>query len=367
MAQLKQNNYHKPKNIRGEGTIYYDGSHDLWVGQVPTVYKENGKKAKLTVYGKTPREARDNLEAAKFEKLFLLFYKPDEVTVGQVARHYVDSKFKMNEIEPRTYRRYTDMLKRLESISDTRIIDANAEMLLEFLQTQLDYSQSSICKIKELLYNIFEQAIHMGVIKDNPMKYVKTPKSNKKTKVVRALTIEEQIKLTNVLVEHKPTYWENLFNRLKEQMSSEIRYHEIIEDLVEYRTKLDGTKGLEEKLRDGNIPARMILKALRQKDKYAKKADKFSCYEAAQQIDLQLFSMIKDKFEVFVYPMILKGASVNDIMITIETEIVDKAREILFSEGGNADSLNYTTDTIYGMLYYLTGMCHLNWTDYDNV
>lgn len=210
MAQLKHNNYHKPKNKRGEGTIYYDRSHDLWVGQVPTVYKENGKKAKLTVYGKTPREARDNLETAKLEKHFLLFFKPDEVTIGQVAKHYVDSKFKMNEIEPRTYRRYTDMLKRLESISDTRIIDANAEMLLEFLQTQLDYSQSSIRKIKELLYNIFEQAIHMGVIKDNPMKYVKTPKSNKKTKVVRALTIEEQIKLTNVLVEHKPTYWEQM-------------------------------------------------------------------------------------------------------------------------------------------------------------
>lgn len=73
MAQLKHNNYHKPKNIRGEGTIYYNRSHDLWVGQVPTVYKENGKKAKLTVYGKTPREARDNLEAAKLEKHFLLF------------------------------------------------------------------------------------------------------------------------------------------------------------------------------------------------------------------------------------------------------------------------------------------------------
>lgn len=29
MAQLKHNNYHKPKNIRGEGTIYYDRSHDL--------------------------------------------------------------------------------------------------------------------------------------------------------------------------------------------------------------------------------------------------------------------------------------------------------------------------------------------------
>ena len=113
--------------------------------------------------------------------------------------------------------------------------------------------------------------------------------------VVNNGTVERQLNIdTNNgdIYSHKPTYWENLFNRLKEQMSSEIRYHEIIEDLVEYRTKLDGTKGLEEKLRDGNIPARMILKALRQKDKYAKKADKFSCYEAAQQIDLQLFSRL---------------------------------------------------------------------------
>lgn len=188
--------------------------------------------------------------------------------------------------------------------------------------------------------------------------------------VVNNGTVERQVNIgtnTGDIYAHKPTYWETLFNRLKEQISSEIRQQEIIEELEEYRTKLDGTKGLEEKLRDGNIPESMILKALRQKEKYAKKADKFSCYEAAQHIDLQLFTMIKDKFDVYVYPMILAGSSVTDIMKTIETEIVDKAREILFSEGGNADSLNYTTDTIYGMLYYLTGMCHLNWTDYDNV
>lgn len=188
--------------------------------------------------------------------------------------------------------------------------------------------------------------------------------------VVNNGTVERQLNIgtnTGDIYSHKPTYWEKLFNRLKEQMSSEIRYHEIIEELEEYKTKLNGTKGLEEKLRDGKVPKPMILKALRQKDKYAKKADKFSCYEAAQQIDLQLFSVIKDKFDVFVYPMILKGASVTDVMKTIETEIVEKVREILFSESGNADSLNYTTDTIYGMIYYLTGMCHLNWTDYDNV
>lgn len=171
--------------------------------------KVNVKDVRLLLFN--PIDLR-GIPTSNADKTLAIWLKPQifQMDDRQVARHYVDSKFKMNEIEPRTYRRYTDMLKRLESISDTRIIDANAEMLLEFLQTQLDYSQSSIRKIKELLYNIFEQAIHMGVIKDNPMKYVKTPKSNKKTKVVRALTIEEQIKLTKVLIEHKPTYWEQM-------------------------------------------------------------------------------------------------------------------------------------------------------------
>ena len=60
--------------------------------------------------------------------------------------------------------------------------------------------------------------------------------------VVNNGTVERQLNIdTNNgdIYSHKPTYWENLFNRLKEQMSSEIRYHEIIEDLVEYRTKLE--------------------------------------------------------------------------------------------------------------------------------
>lgn len=36
------------------------------------------------------------------------------------------------------------------------------------------------------------------------------------------------------------------------------------------------------------------------------------------------------------------------------------------NENGAADAcLCYNEDDIYGMLYYLTGNCHINWTDYD--
>ena len=36
------------------------------------------------------------------------------------------------------------------------------------------------------------------------------------------------------------------------------------------------------------------------------------------------------------------------------------------NEQGSADTcLCYTEDDIFGILYYLTGNCHINWTVYD--
>lgn len=50
----------------------------------------------------------------------------------------------------------------------------------------------------------------------------------------------------------------------------------------------------------------------------------------------------------------LRQKIVNPIMATLD-------------EGGAHDQyLNFTEDHIYGMIYYLTGMCHLNWKDYQD-
>ena len=40
---------------------------------------------------------------------------------------------------------------------------------------------------------------------------------------------------------------------------------------------------------------------------------------------------------------------------------------LLNNNGAYDEYMHLTEDHIYGMLYYLTGMCHINWTEYENV
>lgn len=235
MAQLKHNNYHKPKNIHGEGTVYYDRSHDLWVAQIPTVYKENGKKKKLTVYGKTPREARDKLEAAKLEKYFLLFFKPNNVTIGQLAKHIAESKLKLNEIQIQTTKHYRDKIERFGAISELTIVEATEDILKSYLQSICNYSQTTIRHQKEFLNIIFEQAVILKIIKENPMRNVSTPKSKVPTRKIRALTIFEQKRLTEILLKEKPLYWEqmliSLYLGLRQGEVNALTYNDINLDM----------------------------------------------------------------------------------------------------------------------------------------
>lgn len=168
-------------------------------------------------------------------------------------------------------------------------------------------------------------------------------------------------------IEKMPSRWAVLFSKLKYQITSETRRSELLEELQEYKTKLDGTKGLEEKLTDGNVPDYIVRKAIRQKEKYAKKAERFSCYEAAQYIDLELFAIIKDKFDTYIYPQIVQSKPIVDIMTCVSEDVVIPIIKLVWDEGANDEYLLYNLDTIYGMVYYLTGMCHLNWKDYDNI
>ena len=110
-----------------------------------------------------------------------------------------------------------------------------------------------------------------------------------------------------------------------------------------------------------------IQKAIIQKEMYAKRATKYECYPAAQEIILSLFARIKNEFDVRIYPMIIKGADVPSIMQEVHKQIVSPILQMIETNGENDQSLYFNMDHIYGMIYYLTGMCHLNWKDYDNI
>lgn len=156
------------------------------------------------------------------------------------------------------------------------------------------------------------------------------------------------------------------FERLEQEILNNTR-KEVIDELLLYTTKLDGTKGLEEKLQDGGFQKMFIQKAIIQKEMYAKRATKYECYPAAQEIILSLFARIKNEFDVRIYPMIIKGADVPSIMQEVHKQIVSPILQMIEMNGANDQSLYFNMDHIYGMIYYLTGMCHLNWIDYDNI
>ena len=156
------------------------------------------------------------------------------------------------------------------------------------------------------------------------------------------------------------------FERLEQEILNNTR-KEVIDELLLYTTKLDGTKGLEEKLQDGGFQKMFIQKAIIQKEMYAKRATKYECYPAAQEIILSLFARIKNEFDVRIYPMIIKGADVPSIMQEVHKQIVSPILQMIETNGENDQSVYFNMDHIYGMIYYLTGMCHLNWKDYDNI
>lgn len=156
------------------------------------------------------------------------------------------------------------------------------------------------------------------------------------------------------------------FKSLLEEIENGITA-DVFEDLEFYRTRLDGEKDVEEKLTDGGFKPSRIKEAKRYKEMYRKVAEKYDCYPSAQKIFLALFARIKHEFDTSIFPLIEKQTELNIVMEQLRNKIVIPIMDTLEQNGRYDQHLNFTEDHIYGMIYYLTGMCHLNWVDYDYV
>lgn len=156
------------------------------------------------------------------------------------------------------------------------------------------------------------------------------------------------------------------FERLRQEILKGVK-QETIEELKYYITKLPGTRSAEEKLTDGGFKTSFIREAIRLKDLYARRATMYQDYPSAQQINLDLFSRIRHEFDDTIFPIIEGGADLSSVMHQIRTKIVNPIMQLLNENGAYDEHLHYSEDHIYGMIYYLTGMCHLNWKDYDIV
>lgn len=193
----------KSKKIKlpyGEGSIYYVESRKRYSGQINLVI--DGERVRKTVYGKTERETRNKLKELQIQALAGNLHnekKQHMPTFFQYAEKMMDEQLALNEIRQSSYDRKMETLKMLSAISDKPLNELTEDNIIAFFKTQLDYSQSCINKMYQLLGAVLGKATHRKIIEDNPIKEIKCPKSNKKTIPVRALTVDEQKKLLDVL------------------------------------------------------------------------------------------------------------------------------------------------------------------------
>lgn len=164
----------------------------------------------------------------------------------------------------------------------------------------------------------------------------------------------------------KQTRFSKRFEKLNKEVASDERYEGIMESLKYYLTKLDGID-MPTKLEDGGFKESEIIEATRKKERYAKKLELNRFFESAQWIDSQLFGKIKMDFEAFILPLINTGASKDEILKEVVLKVVQPVLDLINIEGENDEVLNYNADDIFGMVYYLTGQCHLNWKNYDSL
>ena len=184
----------------GDGSIYFVEKRNRYAGQIQLLIDD--ERVRKTVYGRTEREVRNKLKELQFQALAGNLHndkKPKIPTIFQYAEKMMDEQLALNEIRQSSYDRKMETLKMLSDISYKQLDEVSEEDLIAFFKTQLDYSQSCINKMYQLLGAVFIKAVNRKIIEDNPLREIKRPKSNKKTIPVRALTVEEQKKLLNVL------------------------------------------------------------------------------------------------------------------------------------------------------------------------
>ena len=158
-----------------------------------------------------------------------------------------------------------------------------------------------------------------------------------------------------------------LFMRLKKE-AEENRQIDILRDEIErYQTQLPGTKGLEEKLTDGGFSRTDIEEALLDKQYFFKKATKYQYYKSAQLINSFLYAKVKNLFNIHIKPMIERSAPLAAIQAAVYEQVIRPVMQEIEAEGADDTCLCYTEDDIFGILYYLTGNCHINWVNYDEL
>jgi hypothetical protein len=153
----------------------------------------------------------------------------------------------------------------------------------------------------------------------------------------------------------------DLIEAYRQEQKTNPYFNEIIEELDFYLNpvKSEDRKiiGLEKKLRDGQFDDHYIETAMEMKDIFWRKVEHYRFSKVAQQIFLYIMADVFTKFNLKIYPLIRSDMAPEIIMSKIHDEIIQVLNQKL---GENI--LDIFDDSILGIIYFLTGNCHIKWS-----
>lgn len=184
------------------GSIFYDKKDKRFKCAYYITDKDTLQEIRKTKSFFTEQEAKEFLTGIQYQKGNDLFIKNNGIPLNQLMRENVERKLELNIIGERTYHDTLKIIKQIEKHPTSRknINDITSKDIQEYLDTLKNYASSTIKKRVQQFSQAFDIAIKKHYIFDNPMNNIVRPKSTTPKKVVRALEIEEQQKLTNYLM-----------------------------------------------------------------------------------------------------------------------------------------------------------------------
>jgi hypothetical protein len=164
----------------------------------------------------------------------------------------------------------------------------------------------------------------------------------------------------NYYYSQSKTKMQNLIDEYEREQQQNIFFNSIIEDLNYYlnpvKLEVKEIIGLEKKLRLGNFDE-FIDYAMRAKELFSQKLEKYRLSKVAQKIFLYILAEIWTLFHHKIYQLICDNKPHDEIMKMINDEIL-----VVIEKKLEDNVLDIYSDCITGMVYFLTGNCHINWS-----
>lgn len=184
------------------GSIYYDKRDNRYRCTYYITDQESLTETRKTKSFRTEEEAQDFLTTIQCQKGNEVYLKHNGIPLNLLMRGNAQKKREMNLIEERQYSRILDTITAIEKAPAMRknIDEITSNEIQSYLNTLINYSESTISKIYEQFTQNFKYAHEKGYIAKNPLIDVIKPKSLKPTKQVRALEVDEQEKFTKYLM-----------------------------------------------------------------------------------------------------------------------------------------------------------------------